>query len=436
MKINRLLIIIAFLFSVNKAFTQEKLSLEDAIKIALENNFDIKISRNVTEISKNNVTPGNAGMLPVVTGNLNDLNRVETSEVDLASGGSRNARNAKNTNINYGASLNWRIFDGFRMFATYDRLQELQKLGELNFKLNVQNTIANVLTSYYNLIALNKQLEATKTALEVSRVRLKNANSRFKIGKGSKLELLAAKVDLSTDTSSLLVQKDLIKASKINLNQILGRPAEIEFAVEDTIILDKQLNYENTKSLVLAQNPELQTAVVNQKIAELSLKEIKGDRYPVIALTSGYNFSNSTSPPTGFAIRNNTRGLNYGFTASINIFNGFQQNRAETNAKLEIENAQFNLERTQQAIASQLLIAYQNYQTNLQLVTLEENNVEVAQENLNITLEKYRLGSIVPLELREAQRNFVDATVRYANSQFQAKLAEVAIKELAGNIQL
>ena len=299
--------------SVVKA--QEKLSLKQAITIALENNYNIKLSNNQSEIAKNDVTYGNAGILPVVTGNLTDNNRVETSEVDLASGQTRNASNAKTTNINYNVGLNWRIFDGFQMFANYERLQELQKLGDLNAKLTVQTTIADVIEAYYNLVTQQKQLEATQTALEVSRIRIKNADSRYKIGKGSKLELLAAKVDLNADTTQLLRQEDLIRSGKIRLNQLLARDLKTVFSLETDLNIDKSLVYDQLQALSDTQNPDLQTAIVNQKISALSLKQIKGARYPVIALTSGYNFANSTSPPTGFALRSNSRGLNYGFTA-------------------------------------------------------------------------------------------------------------------------
>lgn len=436
MKIFNKYIIAIFFFPFLSATAQEKLNLKQAITIALENNYDIKLSNNLSDISKNDVSLGNAGLLPVVNGNLTKVNNVQTSNVDLASGVTRTANNAKTTNLNYGVNLNWRVFDGFQMFANYDRLKELQKLGELNAKLTVQTTIVDVIETYYDLVTQEKQLDATQTALEVSLIRIKNAKSRYTIGKGSKLELLAAKVDLNTDTTSLLRQEDLIRTGKIRLNQLMARDLNIQFTVDEDLIIDNNLAYENLKSLTSSQNPALQTAVINQKISELYLKQVKGARYPVVALTSGYNFSKSTSPPTGFALRSNSRGLNYGLTASVNIFNGSQQNRLEKNAKLELENSDFEFERTKIAINAQLLSTYQNYLTNLKLVNLEQSNVEVAKENLDITLEKYRLGSIVPLELREAQRNFIDANARYTNSLFLTKLAEIALKEITGTINL
>lgn len=436
MKTLTLNILFLLLLSSTIIKAQEKLTLEEAVKIALENNYDIKLSKNESELSKNDVKYGLTTLLPVINGNFTDVNNVQTSEVELTNGDVRRADDAKTTNLNYGVSLNWKIFDGLQMFTNYNRLKEFEKLGEVNAKLSVQTTIADVIAAYFDLSAQEQQLDATKTALEVSNIRLKNADSRYKIGKGSKLELLAAKVDLSADSSQLLKQLDVFRASKVKLNELLARDLNTPFSVNDTILIDKKLVYETLKSNAEQQNPLLQMAVINQKLAELNLRQIKGARYPSISLTSGYNFANSTSPPTGFALKSNSRGFNYGLTASINILNGLQQARAEKNAKLEIENSRISTQKIIQSINAQLITAYQNYQTNLQLVILEEKNVEVAEENLNITLEKYRLGSIVPLELREAQRNYVNATARYADAQYQAKLAEISLKEIAGNITL
>lgn len=430
----KIVVFYLFIILTKNVYAQQKLSLQNAITIALENNYTIKLSKNNNTITGNNVSLGNAGFLPNVLGTFNDLNRVETSKVDLASGQTREAINAPTTNINYGVSLNWRIFDGLQMFANYNRLMELQKLGDLNARLTIQNTIADVIVAYYDIVIQEKQFQAAKNALEVSALRRKNANSRFIIGKGSKLELLAAKVDFNTDTTQLLRQQDVILAGKIRLNDLMARNPTTEFSVYETINIDPSLSYQNLLSQTQTQNPDVQAALINQRIAKFNLQQIKGTRYPILGLTSGYNFQNNTSPPTGFALRSNVRGFNYGLTASINIFNGFQQNRMEKNAKLALKNAALQLQQTKQTVNASLLNAYQSYKTNFKLISLEANNVAVAQENLNINLEKYKLGSIVPLELREAQRNFLNANVRYTNALYEAKLSEVGIKEIIGKI--
>jgi len=435
-KSKHLAFFLGFVISYYNVKAQQNLSLQDAITISLENNYAIKLSRNDAIIATNNNTLGNAGFLPIVTGNLVQNNRLETSSVDLASGETRTANNAQTNNLNYGVGLNWRIFDGFQMFANYDRLKELEKLGEVNAQITVQTTIANVIESYFRIVAVVKQLEATKTALDVSSVRVNNAKNRYTLGKGSKLEYVAAQVDLNTDTTALLRQEDLLNNQKIRLNQLLARDLNTLFIVSEDIILGTAISYEDVRLKVENNNPDLKVASTNKKLADLFVKQVKGARYPIINLTSGYNFANSVAPPTSFALRSSNRGLNYGLTASLNVFNGFLQKRNETNATIQTESALFELESLKQDIFAQLLTNFQSYQTNLKLIKLEESNLKLAKENLDINLEKYKLGSIVPLELREAQRNYIDANARYTNTLFLTKLSEVSIKQLSGDLKL
>ncbi len=414
---------------------QEKLNLQQAVQIALQNNYDIKLSSNRIAIAKNNVNQANAGMLPVITGNFSTNHTNQNTKQTLSSGQTQEQDGAKNSNTSYGPVLNWRIFDGFEMFARYDQLKELQKLGESDYKLSVQTTVANVITNYYDLVQQQQQMKALKTALEISKIRLGNSKSRYEIGKAAKLEVLAASVDLNTDTTNLLRQRDLYRSTQIRLNELLARDIATAFTVEDTILIQRDLNLSELQTSANQQNQTLQTALINQRIAKLNLKQVKANRYPDISLNTGYNFNSSTSE-LGFIRQSNSRGFNYGLTASVNIFNGFLQNKAEKNANLEINNSKLQFEKVNQNIASQLSSLYQTYQTSLELIKLEEQNLEVARQNMDITLEKFKFGSIAPLEFREAQRNFIDASARYTTSQYQAKLAETALKELAGSLSL
>lgn len=414
---------------------QEKLSLEQAVQLALENNYDIKLNKNDVEIAKNNVNGAIAGMLPTVTGNFNTNNTISNTKQTLSSGVTQERNGAKNTNLVYGPVLNWQVFDGFQMFARYDKLKEMEQLGEANFRLAVQNTLAEVISNYYDLVQQQQQIKALNEALNISRLRLKNSQSRYSIGKAAKLEVLAASVDLNTDTTNLLRQIDSYKSTKIRLNELLAREISTEFSVSDTITILQGILLEDLQNSAAKLNPSLQSALINRRIAEINLKEIKGNRYPLINLTTGYNFNKSTSE-LGFARNSVGRGLNYGLSASINIFNGYQQKRNETNAKLEIESSRLQFEKVNQNISSQLASLYQTFRTNLQLVKLEQENLEVARQNMDITLEKFRLGSVAPLEFREAQRNYIDASARYTNAQYEAKLAETALLQISGKLTL
>jgi outer membrane protein len=428
-----LIVLLAGHFST--ASGQELLTLKDAISIALKNNYDIKLISNDVQIAKNNVNPGNAGMLPSLQGNFSKGESKQDTEQTTSAGEVRENDNVKTTNNNYGVALGWTIFDGFRMFATYDKLKELQKLGEVNEKATVLRTIAQVISAYYDLVRQQQLVVATDSALDISRFRIRIAENKLQIGKGAKLDVLSATVDYNTDTSSYLQQRNLVENAMVNLNQVMARDLNIKFRAQEQIDIEKNLNYTKLQSAAVQLNPSLQSAFINKKVAELSLKEVQGQRWPVIGINSGYEFSRNTNP-TGFNQKFKANGFTYGVTASINIFNGFLQRQNERNAKISINSSQLDLERIEQAISADLLRAFQNYQTSLDLLKVEQGNVEIAKQNLDITLDKYKLGSIAPLELREAQRNSIQAIIRFVDAQHQAKLTEISLKEISGSLNI
>lgn len=412
---------------------QEVLTIEDAMKIALENNFEIKIAKNNTKINETNVTVGNAGMLPVATASITDNNGITNSSQTRQDGTSTSLNNAKNNSLNYGVSLGWTVFDGMKMFARLDQLKELQKLGDSQLKQTILVKIGQVNSAYYDLVQQQQQLAALDTTIVISKQRVTLAQNRFSIGKASKLEVLNAQVDLNTDQVTLLRQKESYANAKILLNQYLARDPKIDFKVTDLVTVDDKLILADLMELAQKQNPALESQVINKRIAELQLKQVKADRYPVVNLTSGYNFSDSQSS-LGFTSSTSSKGLNYGFNATLNIFDGFNQHRNEKVAKLQIENTQIAIEQQNMILNTQLSTAFQTYLTNLELIDLEEDNEAIAKQNLDITLDKFRIGTITTIDFRTAQLNYVNAKVRYSNAQYEAKLSEIALKELAGNI--
>ena len=430
-----ILTLIAILFICRGGAAQEKLTLEQAVQLALENNFDIKLTKNSAELAKNNFTRANAGMLPVLTGNFSTNNSVSNTKQTLSNGQTQERNGARNSNLVYGPVLNWQVFDGMAMFARYDQLRELERLGESNFKVTIQTTVADVINNYYDLVQQQQQIKALTGALDISRLRLKNSNNRYLIGRAAKLEVLAASVDLNTDTTNLLRQIDVYRGTKIRLNQLLAREISLDFTVIDTIIIQNNLQLADLQNSAGLQNPALQSALINKRISELNLKQVKAARYPVVSVNSGYNFNKSTSE-LGFARNSIGRGFNYGLTASVNIFNGSLQKASERNAFIEIQNANLEFNKINQSISAQIMSLYQSFQTNIALVKLEQQNQEIARQNLEITMEKFRLGSVAPLEFREAQKNYIDASTRNTNAQFEAKLAEVSLQQLAGTLSL
>jgi outer membrane protein TolC len=412
---------------------QEILKLEDAVKIALENNYDIKISENNLKIDETNSTAGNAGMLPVISATLVNNNSILKSTQTQSNGEERTLNNARNLNLSYGVGLDWTVFDGLRMFARREQLKVLQKQGESELKLTIVTKISEVYATYFDLVQQQQQISALDTAIVISNQRLTTAQNRYSIGKAAKLEVLNAQVDLNTDVSSRLKQLELYQNSKIRLNEILARNTTTEFKVENEISIDESLNLSDLKTLAEKQNPQLQTQILEKNSVELQLKQVKAGRYPTVKINSGYNFTRAESS-LGFVTQSSGRGLVYGVNASLPIFNGFNQNRNEKVAKLQVEYADIILKQQKIALESQLGGAFQSYQTNLELSKVEEKNIAIAKQNLDITLTKFKIGTITPIEYRTAQLNYIQSLVRFSNAQFQTKLYEISLKELSGSL--
>lgn len=414
---------------------QELLTLEEAVQIALENNYEIRLASNELKIDETSVSPGFAGMLPRVFASADTNNSTQNISQIRSDGTQIELDGAKNNNISYGVNLNWTIFDGLGMFARYDQLKELEKLGEAELQTTILNRVSQVMSTYYDLVQQQQQLTALDSTMVISQQRVELADNRFSIGKASKLEVLNAQVDLNTDRTFYIRQSELFTNTKIRLNEILARNTTTDFRVEDDMLISDNLILSDLERLAEEQNPLLQAQLINKRIAELELKEIKGNRYPIITANTGYNFSDSENS-LGFTTQNNAQGWNYGFSASIDIFNGSNQNRNEKIAKFQVENSTIVIEQQTQTIKAELATAFQTYLSNISLIELETNNEEIARENLDITMAKYRIGTIPTIEFRTAQLNFINAQLRLSDAKYQAKLSEIALKQLAGNLAL
>ena len=414
---------------------QEVLTLEDAVKIALSNNYDIRVAANNDKINKANVSAGNAGMLPQIGATITDSNGLQNVSQTRSDGTSSSLNNARSSNLSYGVGLGWTVFDGFKMFATLDQLKALQKLGEAQMKQTILSKIGDVTTTYFNLVQQQQQLMALDTTIVISKQRLTLAQNRFSIGKASKLEVLNAQVDMNSDTTAYLKQKELYANTKIVLNQILARDTKMDFRVTDAILVDDKLVLQELTDLAQKQNPQLEAQIINKKVSELQLKQIKAGRYPTVSVNTGYTVTDTHSM-LGYTTQSYSTGLNYGFSASLNLFNGFYQNRNEKIARFQIENASIAIEQQNKLLESQLNTAFQTYLTNLELTKLEKTNEAIAKQNMDITFDKFKIGTITTIEFRTAQLNYINAKVRYTNAQYEAKLSEITLKELAGNLKL
>jgi outer membrane protein len=424
------LIISLFLFAPLKA--QDFLTIEDAISIGLENNYGVQISRNLLEQAENNHSIGNAGFLPVLDLTSSHSERVEDSEFE-AGGQQQTTTGARSSNTNAALNLNWTLFDGFRMFTSYDRLGALRDVSDQELRLEMESLVARISLAYFNVIRINEQLSILQDNLEVSQERIEIEETKVDLGSGSEYDLLQARSDLNADRAALLRERNQLTEAKIVLNELLSRSPEEEFEVTREISVNRNLLREDLYQKLLVENTELAIARMEKDLSQFEIREIRGERFPEISLNSGYSFNRSQNDG-GFIRFNETTGFSIGITARVNLFDGFNQNRRMENARINEKNAELSYEMQKLRLESDFTALFRSYQNALELVDLEEDNFQNAEQTLDIALERFRIGAISSLEFREAQRTFLEAENRLVNAQYEAKVAETELLQLSGEL--
>jgi len=428
------LLFLLSLLSVS-AQTQSVYGLKDCITIGLDKNFSILVAKNNEAISKNNYSLGNAGLLPSVDLTGRQSGTLTNSTSNLVDGTKTSSEGVFNTTTNGAAVLGLSLFNGFNAVTTYKKLGELSLVGQLNTQLTIENFISDLVSSYYNYILQVQLMNNLTYALTLSRERLRIDADRYILGSGSKLEVLQSRVYVNSDSSNLSRQNEVTRAAKIRLNELMAiEDLSTDFTSKDTTIdVNPGLLYQNLLDETLISNTNLMIANKNKIISDYDYKIILSRSYPYLNFSGGYSytvntFSNSTSKNQ---INN---GMNYGFTLGVNIFDGFNQRRSIRNSVIDRENKDLRYREIEQGVKADLLTIYNAYSNNLRLINLEKQNFQTATENLDIALERYKLGSLSGIDLREVQKSLLDANERLISAHYQTKLAEVSLQLIAGKI--
>lgn len=440
LKITPILILFA---TVNTVNGQELYDLSRAVLTGLEQNFSVKVARNREAIAENNYTKGNAGFLPTVTTTNRFGGNVTSTTQNMNDGSQRTTNGVHNTTGSAAINLDMPLFRGFSIQTTWQRLNELRQMGELNTQMTMENLVAQIVAGYYYHVQQLNLYNNMQSAVELSKERARIDEERYLLGSTSKLDLLQSIVYLNADSSRLSRQNEAILESAVRLKTLMSlKNLEEDIQLMDsTISYNPKLAYENLLESTLANNTGLLIAKKNQVISELDYKVIASRAYPYLNFSTGYNFAyrgygtGTISEYGEIALSNQQTGtLNYGVTLGMDIFNGFNRRRERANALIEIENQIHQLQEIEQEVKADLLTVYYAYENNLRLVLMEEQNLAVARENLEIAVERYRLGALSGLELREVQRSLLEAEERLINIRFQTKLAEISLLQISGRI--
>ncbi|MGE5363076.1 MAG: TolC family protein [Bacteroidota bacterium] len=426
------LLLCSIIFTAAQA--QPRMTLNDAIKTGLQNNFSIRIAEGSRRIAGNNATIGNAGFLPEADMSASKEYSINNTHQEARDGSVTERTNAKSDNASAGISLNWTIFDGTEMFIEYNRLKELRQMGELRAKQAIEENLAGIIDAYYNIVSNQQNIDALKYTLAVSQERLKLTEDKYNLGSASKLELLQARVDLNADRAALLKQQISLVNAKSQLNQLIGRKPETEMIVQDTIIVSGELEYQPMKQNVLDNNYSLLQSSSNISLANLNLSSMKALWLPRLDFSMGYDYSNTNSDYASFKV-NRLHGFSYGLTLRLNIFEGFNTGRRIENAGIELENSRIEYDLERSRVLTDFETSWANYASGLDLLKLETENLSVARQTMEVAYEKMKYGEYSPLEFREAQRSYITALSRLVAAQYSAKVAEVELLRLSGQIR-
>lgn len=408
-------------------------TLKSCLDQGLLNNYSLRITRNEEQVSKNNATLGNAGYLPTLDLSAGYKGTVDNTESKLRATGETTKDNGVfDQTFNAGLNLNWTIFDGFNITANYQKLKELERQGETNTRIAVEDLIANITAQYYNYVQQKIRLKNFRYAVSLSKERLRIVEERYHIGNFSRLDYQQAKVDFNADSAQYMKQQELLHTSRIQLNELMAnKDVDQSFIIRDSLIsINSIMNFEELWSATLQINASLLKAEQNNTLARLDYKKVTARDYPYLKMNGGYGYTLNKYDISANSRRSNL-GLNVGVTVGFNLFDG-NRRRERRNASIAIQNARLEREEVEQSLRADLSNLWQAYQNNLQMLNLERQNLVAAKENHEIAMERYMLGNLSGIEMREAQKSLLDAEERILSAEYDTKLCEISLLQISG----
>jgi len=429
----KLSLLIAVMLTTSGIVAQNILSVEDAVGIALKNNYDVSIARNNADIAKINNTLGNAGMLPVLSVNGTDNYSVNNVYLNMSTGTEITSSAGTTNAFSAGAVLNWTLFDGTKMFITKNKLREVERLGEIQFKDLVMQTVYNVTVAFYQVVLQKQQLLAIRDVMAYSLERVKLLQKAYETGMGNKNDLLQAKIDLNVNREAEINQMNSIRNVKRSLNQILSRDPDTDFDVADTIPLNYEPNAADLMSKLYTNNTRVLTSQKQVDIAKLSLGEFKTYRLPKLNFVAAYNYQLNNNSASN-VLTNRSYGPLVGGSLSIPIYQAGNALRQIKTAKIQLESSQYNLDNIKLNVNTQLKSALTEFDDQKSLLAIERDNLSLAKENLKISLERLRLGQTTSLEVRQAQESYANSLARLCSFEFNMKVSETHLKLLVAGL--
>jgi len=425
------LILIAF--AAQPISGQDFITLQEAVALAIELNYDIQVFENDAEIAKNNAIPGNAGLYPRIDANGNASYSLNNSDVTFSDGTSTNRDGVENTSLGGDVGLTYTLFDGLGNVYAYNQLKELASSADYQTRLNIENTILQVASAYYDVALRTEQIQIVEEALQISRERLTRLDYQYEYGSATRLDRLQAQVDYNTDSTTMINAKLDLRNARRDLNFLLSDYLGESFEIDTTVTYQEDVPLEKILEAAGRNNASLLVASTNVDISEYYLKIARSTQWPVVNVNASYGISKQNFG-IGFFQTNRSHGLDLGASVSFNLFNGFVTRTQIQNARVNLESSQVLLDKSKASLNRDVRIAYDIYENSLKVLGIEKTNLATAELNFQRTEEQFRLGTVNNTQFREAQLNMLQARNNISIAKYNAKLAEIELIRLSGEM--
>jgi outer membrane protein len=429
---------IAFILFATSLSAQPLMTLEDALALGLKNSYSIQIARNQAEAASNNQGQGLAGLLPTLsaTGSYSQAdNELETDPPPATV-------NSDVNNLTAELSLNWTLFDGFRMFINRSMYRELARQGEYQARDQIEETIVAISKAYLNLVQQEQLLMVARDTRDVSESRLDRERVRRSLGGASSTDFLRSQVGYNADQSILLDRELQVTVARQQLNILLGQDPATNFEVATEIeIPDLPRTHDELYEAALQNNSHLKAAELRQKVARRQVQSARSAFLPRLNAFARYGIADQTvnsdaGPNLNIDMGTKNTGTTVGLSLSFNLFNGTRDRVQLSNAKIDAINQSLALRDARNRLKGLVQERYDTYLQRIELVTLQEQNIASAEQNLSLQRERFELGSSTSLEFRDAQVSLVLARTSVIQARYQARIARLEIEQLVGGLQV
>jgi outer membrane protein len=429
--LHRVLLIFMTVLAPALLFGQELLSLNDAVKEGLVNNYMILIAKNETGITSQNITHGNAGFFPLITANGTWDNAYLNARVKVISGSEMSNDHADVKIATAGIKAEWVLFDGTGMFVEYDKLESLWKISDLETRITMENVVHDIILAYCNIIRQKELHKACVERMKSSKLRYSIAMGKLDSGMGSEQEWLQSRVALQADSTALITQIAELSKSKILLNRLLALDVQNDFITEDSICLVQIPDFEQLKTNSLEYNNLLKLNDEQLMYSKLEEKSLRSEQFPVLTLKGSYDYF-ETSTQASFIEYNRYFGPQVGLNIGIKLFDGMKLNRSIQNARINIQNHELMLKDMQLNVSAIITETYLDYESLLQTIILVKEGLFLAQKNLDIAMKAYQAGMISSVDLRVAQDDLFQASSDLVNAYYNVKVKETELLTISG----